>query len=235
MQPGVNEPASTEGSRPILLLPGLGMSSRYLEPARVLLRAWSLDPIGFGASPRPRNVLDIAEHGEAIERWLDVHGLERALVFGNSFGSQLAVELALRAPQRVRGIVLGAPTPVAEHRSYAMHVARLLEAGWRAPAGLRRIALHDYRSAGLRRIVVTGHHAIRDPIREKLARVRVPALVLHGRSDPVARGRWAHEVADILAFGSLVELSGAAHAAVYAEPREVAEAVERFANLTELS
>ena len=221
------------GSTPFVLLPGLGLSGRYLEPMLVALGgefdAWASDPVGFGARARPRRVLDIETHGEVLASWLDVCGIDRAVVFGNSFGSQLAVELALQAPERVAAVVLGAPTPVAEHRSYAMHVARLLEAGWRAPNDLRRIAFADYRSAGLRRIAVTGHYAIRDPIKEKLARLEQPALVLHGESDPVARERWAHEVAARLPHGSLVELGGAAHGAVFAEPDEVARIVVPFA------
>jgi len=44
-------------------------------------------------------------------RVLDELGLDSAHVFGASFGGMIAQELAIRFPERVRGLVLGGTTP----------------------------------------------------------------------------------------------------------------------------
>ena len=69
---------------------------------------------------------------------------------------------------------------------------------------------------------------MKDPIEEKLARVRVPALVVHGSRDRISPRGWAEEVARLLPGGRLVVLPHAAHAANYSAPAELARAIRPF-------
>ena len=69
------------------------------------------DPPGAGLSQRPRLPMRMGGLAAVVERLLDELGLERVDVLGYSFGGGLAQELARRAPDRVRRLVLCATGP----------------------------------------------------------------------------------------------------------------------------
>ena len=80
-----------------LVLPALAEQRRVIAP----------DMVGFGYTDRPQGI----EYGMPV--WvqqaldlMDALGVERADLVGNSFGAGLALALAIRAPQRVRRLVL---------------------------------------------------------------------------------------------------------------------------------
>ena len=53
----------------------------------------------------------VHEQAEQLVAWMDASGIDRALLFGNSVGTQVPVEVAVRHPQRVERVVLEGPTP----------------------------------------------------------------------------------------------------------------------------
>jgi len=92
-----------------LVIPALAKARRVVAP----------DMVGFGYTDRPAGI----EYG--MDTWvqqaldlLDALGLEQVDLVGNSFGGALAMALAIRAPQRVRRLVLmgsvGVPFPITE-------------------------------------------------------------------------------------------------------------------------
>src|SRR5688572_19954591 len=82
--------AAGTGLQAVVLLHRLTVSSSYLLPtAAELLDDFAVyipDLPGFGASEKPRRVLDIAELAETLRAWMDTVGLERAYLMGNSLG-----------------------------------------------------------------------------------------------------------------------------------------------------
>src|SRR2546427_3126975 len=97
--------------RPVLFIPGLG-SSGYLEwrfnlePAAAVHRVFAPDLPGFGRSEKPRARYGIPYFTRFIERYMDGRGLRSAAVVGASLGGRIAIELALKHPQRVSKLVL---------------------------------------------------------------------------------------------------------------------------------
>ncbi len=90
-----------------LVMPALARSRRVLAP----------DMVGFGFSDRPDGI------AYTMDTWvqqaldlLDVLDLPQVDLVGNSFGGALALALAIRAPSRVRRLVLmgsvGVPFPI---------------------------------------------------------------------------------------------------------------------------
>ena len=92
-----------------LVIPALAKGHRVIAP----------DMVGFGYTDRPAGI----QYG--MDTWvqqaldlLDALGLEQVDLVGNSFGGALAMALAIRAPQRVRRLVLmgsvGVPFAITE-------------------------------------------------------------------------------------------------------------------------
>ena len=70
-------------------------------------RAVVIDRPGFGHSDRPRNVVWTPDaQAEVIGLALAQLGVSRAIILGHSWGASVAVALALRSPDLVRGLVL---------------------------------------------------------------------------------------------------------------------------------
>jgi 2-hydroxy-6-oxonona-2,4-dienedioate hydrolase len=216
---------------PIVLVHGL-VSSRHMLPAAEELApfagVWAPDLPGFGRSAKPSHVLDVPALADALGGWMDAAELDRAAFVANSFGCQVVVDLAVRHAARVERIVLNGPTIDPQARSVARQVGRwLLDGRYESPS-LVVVLARDYRDAGARRLARTFGHALRDPIAEKLPRVRAPALVVRGGRDPIVPQRWAEEATRLLPSGRLVVVPGVGHAVNYTAPRELARVVLSF-------
>jgi pimeloyl-ACP methyl ester carboxylesterase len=105
---------------------------------------------------------------------------------------------------------------------------RLLVDTKREPPSLVAIEAFDLLRAGVVRSWRTFRHALDDPIEERLPRLRVPALVVHGSRDRISPRHWAEEVARLLPDGRLVFLPGTPHAANYSAPARFAHEVRSF-------
>jgi 2-hydroxy-6-oxonona-2,4-dienedioate hydrolase len=191
-------------------------------------RVHAPDLPGFGRSAKPSRVLDVPALADALAAWMDAVELERAALVANSFGCQVVVDLAVRHGERVERIVLNGPTIDPQGPSVARQIGRLLRDGRYEPPSLLLVLARDYRDAGARRLVRTFLYALRDPIAEKLPRVRAPALVVRGGRDPIVPQRWAEEATRLLPSGRLVVVPGVGHAVNYAAPHELARIVLRF-------
>jgi pimeloyl-ACP methyl ester carboxylesterase len=195
-----------------------------------------LDLPGFGRSGAPSHPLTLAELAAALEDWLDARGIGPAILVGNSYGCQVIVECASRAPERAVGLVLNAPTMDPAHRTMLGMFARVVADVPREPVRLALLVARDYLRAGPRRVLATLRHALADRIEEKLPAIVQPTLVVCGARDPVVTARWASEVARLVgidrsdAAGATLQCVGdAAHALPYDDPRTFAAIIANFA------
>ena len=216
----------------VVMVHGLGVSSRYMAPlARDLApfyRAFAVDLPGFGRSDKPARPLGLVELAEALGGWMRATGLRAATLVGNSYGCQVAMELAARRPRMVQRLVLVGPTTDPAYRSRRRQIARLLLDATREPISLLGIAVGDYLRCGSWRMLHALREALVHPLEDRLSLVMAPALVVRGLRDPLVSAAWAERVASELPAGRLVVVPGAAHAAHYAAPRSVARTIRRF-------
>ena len=98
---------------PLVLLHGNGSmiedfeSSGLIDLAAKNYRVIVFDRPGFGHSDRPRNVVWTPDaQAELIKHALERLGVSNAIVLGHSWGASVAVALALKYPDLVRGLVL---------------------------------------------------------------------------------------------------------------------------------
>jgi pimeloyl-ACP methyl ester carboxylesterase len=204
--------AGPDDGMPVVLLHGLAVSHRYLMPLAARLAGHHpvhvLDLPGFGLSGDPGRVLGVAEHAEHLADWLQAAELSPVAVLGNSFGCQVAVELAVRHPEHVRGLVLVGPTMDPTARTAVRQVLRWLRDTAREDPLQLPILVRDVRDAGLPRVVGTLSHALRDPIEDKLPLVRVPVLVTRGSGEPIVPLAWAATAARLPPHGELAVVPG---------------------------
>jgi pimeloyl-ACP methyl ester carboxylesterase len=104
------------GSRTTVLMPGLLLSQRMQRPlARELAgrgnRVVTFDPLGHGASDRPRDMwrYSMSAFAQQTLALLDHLDVEQAVVGGTSMGANITLEVASLAPERLRGMLIEMP------------------------------------------------------------------------------------------------------------------------------
>jgi pimeloyl-ACP methyl ester carboxylesterase len=218
------------GAPAIVLVHGLSISSRYEIPlARRLAVAFTVyapDLPGFGQSDDPPSVPSIVELTSWLADWLNVVGLDRVMLVGNSLGANVAVELALQEPDRVTHLVLSGLPLDPGGRQLWIQIARTIRDVPREPLSLMPLHAKDFLVAGPGRVLMTLRDAMRDPFAAKLPHLMMPALVIRGEHDPLSPPSWAEEVARRLPNGRLAVIPGAPHATNYACPDQFAALVE---------
>ncbi len=201
-----------EGSRTTVLLPGLLLSQRMQAPlARRLAargnRVVTLDPLGHGASSRPRDQwrYSISAFAQQTVALLDHLEIERAVVGGTSLGANISLEVALQAPERLAGMVIEMPvldnaiaacgaafTPLLFALKFGEPGMRLVARGARAvprrplpflaQIGLDWISQDPGPSAAVLSGILYGRAA---PGHHERCRFDTPALVIGHPRDPV--------------------------------------------------
>src|SRR4051794_1563589 len=124
------------GELPVLLLHGLGGNwTAWLETLPAVARdhrVIAVDLPGFGASAPGSDGISIPGYARTIERFCERMGLDEVIVAGSSLGGWVAAELTLRAPSRVKGLVLMAAAgmvPTRGERFKAVSMMRGAELG----------------------------------------------------------------------------------------------------------
>lgn len=95
---------------PLILLHGNGEESSYFEHQIPVFarhfRVIALDTRGHGKSPRGDGEFSIRRFAEDLRLFMDSHSIARAHILGFSDGANIAVEFALRYPERVEKLIL---------------------------------------------------------------------------------------------------------------------------------
>jgi 2-hydroxy-6-oxonona-2,4-dienedioate hydrolase len=213
----------------VVLVHGLGVSSRYMAPLAERLatgfRVYAPDLPGFGKSDKLPHALDVPGLSDALVAWMDAAGIEEAALVANSFGCQIAVDAAARYPDRVSRLVLLGPT-TGTAQPIPMQILCWLRIIPREPLSLALTIIRDCFDCGLLRIAWTLRHAGRDPIAQKISLVSAPTLVLRGDRDTIASAEWVDRLAAAAPNGRSGTFPVGGHAANF-------DAVDRFAVLVE--
>lgn len=245
----------SSGSGPDLaLLHGWGMNAAVWDDLAALLaknfRVHCVDLPGCGASPAcAPYTLDVMT--DALAAALP----QRLAVCGWSLGGQLALDWALRAPDRVECLVLIATTPrfvrgagwecgidaavlddfahglVRDYRGTLQRFFALQAQGdTDARAVLRRLRGQILmRGEPDMAALEAGLRILKETdLRDKLSRIPQPALILHGAHDAIAPLAAALYLQRALPRATLEVLAGAAHAPFVAQPQRAARHITEF-------
>jgi pimeloyl-ACP methyl ester carboxylesterase len=217
--------------RPVLLVHGLAGSWRWwrpvAEPLAARHRLCVVDLPGFGSARGQRFVLgDAPTFLRALIEQLE---LERPHLVGYSLGGAVCARAAALWPDAVGGLVLVAPAGLLQRRRVHQHALPLLAAASHIRPSFVRVVAADSLRAG----VVTLYRAATqllgdDALRDDVARITAPTLLVWGERDRLVPLRLAREYERALPHARLVVLPGAGHVPMADRPAEFAEAVLGF-------
>jgi pimeloyl-ACP methyl ester carboxylesterase len=231
----------------VLLVMGLGMTLtawwRTVPVLAASFRVLAFDNRGVGRSEPaalPYTVAQMADDAIAV---LDAAGEDAAHVYGISLGGMVAQEVALRHPERVRALVLGATTPGGS-RATAPDDSALAFFARGAAMGTEEIAWAsvpfiysertrrrhaDRIAADIARRVrfpvdprAYGHQvaaAVAHSTSARLRHIAAPTLVVHGEEDAVVPAGNARVLADAIPGAELRLLPHAGHLYATDDPR----------------
>ena len=237
----------------------------------------SMLPLVPDLAPRYRIIVpDLPGHGESekvprtdytprfyarhIRRLMDVLDVPDAVVVGNSLGGRIALELAVRSPDRVTGLVLLAAAVPGFRARYVLGFTRVIPSEW---GGLPFPSRERWMQMAIRRLFADptqlpedGFAAAADefirvyqspvarmaffdslrhvlmeqprPFWARMAKVRVPALVVWGEEDRLVPIRLGLKLAEVLPRSELLVLPGVGHVPQFEAQAETQRAVEAF-------
>lgn len=221
---------------PILLIMGHRYSSRMWYPVVEGLggrfRLISFDNRGTGESGS-RARTSVAEMTADALAVLDAAGIDRAHIYGVSMGGGIAIEFAVRYPERVRSLILGCTVAFTAEKPRARALAR--EILYRLPMWLlKRLGKRDHKDGygdaaddaaiARDREVIAGDRFSRQGVlaqaraiaayavsRQAVQNLTMPALVLHGTQDAAVPYAYGQELAAWLPNGRFVTLEDCGH------------------------
>ena len=232
---------------PLLLITGFGISGAVFEPVldRYAERFSCIvfDNRGSGRSQAPLRPTSMPELAADAVGLLDELGIASAHVYGVSMGGMIAQEVALRFPERVRGLVLGCTSPGGPRA--VRPTVRELRVVAAAAAGAPRSPVDSTLAAVLfserfRRHEPERAHFLLEHFRRhlpaaqgvaaqllasvfhdtvsRLDQVQAPTLVLHGERDVMAPLGNARMLAERIPNAELAIVPGAGHAYALERP-----------------
>jgi pimeloyl-ACP methyl ester carboxylesterase len=228
-------PAREPEPLPVILLHGAGASHltwpadlRRLPGASV----YAPDLPGHGRSGgHGRNTIEA--YSAVVQGWQEAAGIGPALWIGHSLGGAIALDLALNRPEVCRGLVLIGTVP---HLTIPPEVRRDLSANPnRAIEALIALAdtpfaLIEATRRMMREVPPTVirsdfEAAAAFDVRDRLAEIRIPTLVISAQDDRLTPWTEARRLAQAIPGARLVTLSAGGHLAVASRSTAIRDAI----------
>jgi pimeloyl-ACP methyl ester carboxylesterase len=246
---------------PLLLVPGLSSSHLgWLEEVPAYSREFKVivyDPRGTGQSSFPDGVkVTMALMADDAVAVLDALGIDAANVYGISLGGAIVQHIALRHPDRVLSLILGATGPGGTHavpaEGWAMEalVAAVTQGNAAPPETVERFyeAMFSPSYVAEHRAEVIARFTLREEYPQtlpeastaqmgataghdtydQLPSIAAPTLVIDGADDPIFPAENSRILAERIPGAELVLLEGARHVYIIEKQTEADAAVLDF-------
>jgi 3-oxoadipate enol-lactonase len=256
-EPAAHWRASGRGPALVLLngwsASGLIWPRTWVRELQRSFRVIRVDNRGSGWSRHAPTPFTLADLADDVVDVLDDADVDCAVVFGLSMGGMIAQELAIRAPQRVAGLVLAAtapPTPAYRPASgglAALVLFRPPSPGEPLDRYLRRVW-----SAAVARGFAGSHPEVVDELveqivarptprsllihqlravlgwghAERLASITAPTAVVHGRDDRLIDVSAGRRLAELIPDCRYEELAGVVHLLAHEAPGTVRRLID---------
>ena len=229
-------PSSNTTGPTFVLVHGIGVSSRYFQPAAAELartgEVYLVDLPGYGSAPNPKRPVSIADHARVLAAVIGETHLLNPVIVGHSMGSQVVSRLVLDFPEVSDRIVLMAPTMYPKYRSFGVAVVKLLKDIWSEPLRVKLIAGTDYLfRCGVPYFLKQVPFLLEDRIETRMPETRARVLVMRGDEDVIVPREWAMTLAALARHGSFAEVNGP-HVVMFTDPVSVAQEITAHATIS---
>lgn len=205
---------------------------------------YCLDLPGFGKSELPREPYGVEDYSKIISGFISKLGLENVVVIGHSFGGRIAIKLASKNPDflrgstslTIKGIVLVDSAGFVDRtlpNKLKKIIAKLLKPIFKLTSfhGLRKSI---YRFIGSEDYVATPQlrgiylNVIGEDLSEDMKRIDVPTKIIWGDKDKETPVSSAHKMKNLIHDSELVILNGAGHFSFLDKKEEFLEKLRDF-------
>lgn len=230
-------PAPARQPAVVLIHGAGGTHQQWLYQVRDLPAAATFAPDlpGHGRSEGQGRSL-VAAYGDWLLAFLDDLGLKKAVLAGHSMGGAIALDVALRFPERVAGLGLvatGARLRVApaileclrQNPEEAIRLIAEWSYGAQAPPEMVRLGRRQL-AAGDPEVIYRDFMACDAfDLRDRLAEIRAPAVIVCGTGDRMTPVKYATFLRDQLPGADLRLVEGAGHMVLVERPQAVVQAL----------
>lgn len=173
-------------------------------------RVIRIDIPGYGGSVWPAESYGIPEQSRRIVAFLDALGLAKVTLVGASMGGSIAAWMAAQNPDRVRALLLAAPSGYPDSLQYGGRLRRLYKSGGpnRLASNAASTQLYQQlfpRSTVLHALTVTDSYGERWA--GALSGIRAPTLLLWSRGDRAVPFEFAEPVARAIPNCALIPVA----------------------------
>lgn len=199
---------------------------------------------GFGETVRPEGVASIDDIAYLYLELLDQLDLRDVLLVGSSLGGWIALDMAVKAAQRISrmvlidpvGIKFGARDKLDIADLYAIPDAKFIELAYHD----RGLARRDYAGMSDEELLVVARNTestaryawspyMYDPrLRHLLYRIHIPTLVLWGANDRFAAPDYGRHYAESIPGAQFQEIAAAGHFPHIEQAQATADAIKAF-------
>jgi 3-oxoadipate enol-lactonase len=212
----------------------------------------TFDQRGSGLSEKPHGDYSIAQLADDTAALMDNVGFATAHIIGVSMGGMIALEFALRHPQRVRALVLGCTTPggpkairiggeafaaaysskpmSSEDRGRALAEAAFTRGYLERRPEIIPAMVEARRRRPLDPVALEGRlkAALRHDVYDRLAQITCPTLVITGKDDALISWENSRLLAERIPKAQLVLLEPAGHCFWLEQAQESHAAIANF-------
>ncbi|MBE6513922.1 MAG: alpha/beta hydrolase [Thermoplasmata archaeon] len=235
--PGVKLYYEEEGEgEPVILIGGIGANHRFWKGMVPLLkgcRVITMDNRGVGMTEYEKEEIRIDEIADDVIHLMDHLHIYKAHIVGWSMGSEAAMSIAVRHPQRVQTLTLVSSFQYRPYRSayFMQNTTRLAKEGVCTAEAIHIVitsfCFPETFFAGLaeKGMDVPTPKRFEDPtklleqmkamdtfdIGDRIDEIKVPTLVVHGAEDIMVEPKKAHAVRDAIKGSVYLEIPGVGH------------------------
>ena len=261
MQVHIRDQGPHNEALPLVLIHGTSASLHTWDDWTTQLstdrRVVRFDLPAFGLTgPAPDSDYTIERYADFVVKILDLSGIERAVLAGNSLGGQIAMETALQTPERVAGLVLvdaaGYPFEaesmplgfrLAQIPAFAPLMNRILPRSIIAssvrnvygdPSLVSEELIDRYYEltlrAGNRQALPQRFKQMtfRDDMRQRASTLSMPTLIIWGENDRLLPPILGVQMHEDIAASELVMIAGAGHVPHEEVPQETLLVLDKF-------
>lgn len=199
------------------------------------------DPVSLPGHPDGGALESVADYAQWFSRYVESARGGRVIACGNSLGGAIALRWALDFPEQAAGLILigtGARLRVAPE------ILRMIEERW--PDCIETLAswsLSQFAGDEVRRRYFDWHQAVGQKttlldyqacdtfdIRDELASLQIPTLVLVGSDDKMTPPKYSTYLNERISGSTLAVIPNAGHLAMAERPVEINDRIAAFLN-----